>query len=497
MKPLSTTDDKALNHISLVPSGTPETLLKLAPRGFSQSWRFILNGMRIADALIVLASGALAHALRFNTWIPQPNERMFLYFGATITVVALQMAGAYRRPSLTNLGVQLSALFAGGVGALMFELIGGFVTGSLQNYSRIWVVVAVAIGTILMIVNRIIVNLITKRIIAQGNLREQMVLVGANERTAKIIANLSNQTAPDVNLVGIFDDRGTRVSQEVGSYPRLGTIDDLLQYVRSNRVDRVVVTLPWTATNRIYDLLKKLRTVPVRIDLVPHDTIWRFPAMKIDRVAGVPVITVANGRLDEQSGLLKRLEDIILSIVLLILVSPIMLLIAVLVRFDSPGPILFRQKRHGFNNQVFDVFKFRTMRATAQPESNVDQATRGDPRITKIGRILRRLSLDELPQLLNVLNGSMSLVGPRPHAVSHNIQYADIIDEYFARHNVKPGITGWAQVNGLRGETDTDDKMRKRVEYDLHYIENWTLLLDLKIVLMTALVVVWPQENAY
>lgn len=469
----------------------------IAPRKFYHSWRFILNLLRFSDAIAVIGSGCLAYALRFNTWQPGPHELAFLYFGAIATVVGLQIAGAYRRRMLGKLGDQLSALFAGGVGALFIELFGGFFTGSLNNYSRVWLVAAVLICATWLILNRVMVNLLFRRFVVQGYLREKVVLVGASDRAEKIIANLGQNANPEVALLGLFDDRMTRVAPTLGGYPVLGTIEDLLNYVRTYQVDRVVVTLPWSASERIPELLKKLHTVPVRIDLVPHDLVWHFAAIGMERLAGIPYITVVNSRLDDQIGLLKRIEDIVLSIVLLLLASPVMLLTALAIRLDSPGPILFRQKRHGFNNQVFDVFKFRSMHYHQQPETKVNQATRGDPRITRVGRFLRRTSLDELPQLLNVLNGTMSVVGPRPHAVSHNIQYAGVIEEYFARHNVKPGITGWAQINGLRGETDTDEKMRKRVEYDLHYIENWSLFLDLKIVLMTSIVLVLPQENAY
>ena len=182
---------------------------------------------------------------------------------------------------------------------------------------------------------------------------------------------------------------------------------------------------------------------------------------------------------------------------LLVALSPVMLLIALAVRLDSAGPVLFRQTRYGFNNEEFTVFKFRTMRIdTANPAAALEQARRNDPRITKVGRFLRRTSLDELPQLLNVLKGEMSLVGPRPHAVAHNEQYSRIIDEYFSRHRVKPGITGWAQINGLRGETDTAEKMRKRVEYDVYYIDHWSLLFDIRILFLT-LFVGFINRNAY
>jgi Undecaprenyl-phosphate glucose phosphotransferase len=239
-----------------------------------------------------------------------------------------------------------------------------------------------------------------------------------------------------------------------------------------------------------------MRTVPVRIDLVPNNVVWQFPAMNMERLGGVPVVTIANSRVDEQMGIVKRLEDLVISTLLLIGASPIFLLIALLTKLDSKGPVIFKQRRHGFNNQIFEVYKFRSMTVAACADVNVEQVRRNDSRVTRFGKFLRSSSLDELPQLFNVLLGQMSIVGPRPHAVQHNREYGAIISEYYARHNVKPGITGWAQVNGLRGETDTVEKMHRRVEYDLHYIEHWSLLLDLKIILKTVFVV-WFHHNAY
>jgi Undecaprenyl-phosphate glucose phosphotransferase len=460
------------------------------------TWQYLLNALRLCDFAALFVSGSIANVLRFGEWVPNAANLMFLYFASIATLVALQLAGCYRPKILTNLGDQLSALFVGGIGAAMTILIGGFVTGSMAEYSRAWIIGSVAIGTVILIGNRIMISIVATKIVQEGHLRERIVLVGVNDHAEKIIANMTSKKFPDMNLLGIFDDRSTRISHSLGGYPIIGTVDELLAFVRCNKADRVVVTLPWTSSQRIQWLLKKLRTVPVRIDLVPHDMIWQFQLNDMERVADIPVITIANRRIDEQSGIVKRAEDVVLSLMLLILTAPVMLLIAIAIKLDGPGPVLFRQKRHGFNNEVFEVFKFRSMRPSNDSDGNVKQATRSDSRVTTVGRFLRRSSLDELPQLLNVLMGTMSVVGPRPHAVTHNIQYAALMAEYFARHNVKPGITGWAQVNGLRGETDTEEKMRKRVEYDLHYIEHWSLLFDLKIVLMTA-ITVWVHENAY
>jgi len=206
------------------------------------------------------------------------------------------------------------------------------------------------------------------------------------------------------------------------------------------------------------------------------------------------VVTVANQRIDAQLGLIKRVEDIVICCLLVLLLAPVLIMIALAVKLTSAGPALFRQERYGFNNEVFKVYKFRSM--YMHSDTAVPQASKHDARVTPVGRFLRRSSLDELPQFFNVLEGTMSLVGPRPHAVPHNIKYGRIIEGYYARHNVKPGITGWAQVNGYRGETDTTEKMKKRVEFDLYYIDHWSLYFDIKVILLTA-VRIWFQKSAY
>src|SRR6185437_7559524 len=219
--------------------------------------------------------------------------------------------------------------------------------------------------------------------------------------------------------------------------------------------------------------------------LCAHSLRLNIPVRGFTSFAGLPLLHVFERPLGGWGGFWKGLEDRVLGSLILAISLPVMAAVAALIKLDSRGPVLFRQKRYGFNNNEITVFKFRTMHHDRSPDPTVPQARRNDPRVTRIGGLLRRTSLDELPQLFNVLRGDMSLVGPRPHAVAHNEQYAKIIDGYLGRHRVKPGITGWAQVNGLRGETDTPEKMRMRVQFDLFYIDNWSLLLDLKILLLT------------
>lgn len=255
--------------------------------------------------------------------------------------------------------------------------------------------------------------------------------------------------------------------------------------------------MSWAAESRIEQTVRELRRLPVNVLLVPDMQAFRHARNRITQVAGLPMFNVSERPLDGWSPLIKRLEDLVLASLALVLTLPAMLLIALAIRLDSPGPVLFRQKRYGYNNKLIEVFKFRSMYCDKADADAARQTTRNDERITRVGRFIRRASLDELPQLFNVLLGSMSMVGPRPHATATKaagILFEDAVKEYTARHRVKPGITGWAQINGYRGETDTLEKIEKRVEFDLQYIENWSIWFDLYILFRTLPAVLFTRE---
>jgi putative colanic acid biosynthesis UDP-glucose lipid carrier transferase len=298
-----------------------------------------------------------------------------------------------------------------------------------------------------------------------------------------------------ISVMGLFTDTGSAAKS--CSCPILGRVDDIATYVRANDVDDVVLALPWSADEQITAIVSKLRELPVNVylgaDLVGFRLALRQPP---DHFGKLPIVEIMGRPLSGWGIVLKTIEDYALGSILAVLLAPLMLLIAIAVKLDSRGPVFFRQKRYGFVNKTFYIWKFRTMTHNAAGETRTLQATRNDPRVTRVGRYLRRWSLDEIPQIFNVLNGSMSLVGPRPHAIDHNEEYAQKIRGYFARHRVKPGITGWAQVNGLRGETQTVESMKKRVDFDIYYVENWSLLFDLRILLMTGLSLLIGR-NAY
>jgi Undecaprenyl-phosphate glucose phosphotransferase len=285
----------------------------------------------------------------------------------------------------------------------------------------------------------------------------------------------------------------------VAGYPKLGNIDELVEFARASRIDLLIVSLPVTAEKRLLALLKKLWVLPVDIRLSAHNNMLRFRPRTYSYIGNVPFIDITDKPIADWDHVQKLLFDKVVAVLALIAFAPVMALICLAIKLDSKGPVLFRQKRQGFNNELIDVYKFRSMYVDRADADASRLVRKGDPRVTRVGRFLRKTSLDELPQLFNVIKGELSLVGPRPHALKAKAEhrlYADVVDGYFARHRVKPGVTGWAQVNGWRGETDTEDKIQRRVEHDLYYIENWSVTFDLYILLMTP-VALLKTENAY
>jgi Undecaprenyl-phosphate glucose phosphotransferase len=299
------------------------------------------------------------------------------------------------------------------------------------------------------------------------------------------------------NIIGIFDERRSRITDTLEGVPVLGKIDDVIDYARNGKIQHVVIALPWSARDRLHELCEILSGLPVMVSLAyDPELLARRPQRLLDYYTGTPALDINHLPSFGWAGIVKLLEDKVLSLILLILFSPLLILIAVLVKMDSRGPVLFRQERYGFNKKMIHVYKFRTMYHNPNGVASFRQASKNDARVTRIGRFLRKTSLDELPQLINVLMGDMSLVGPRPHPVELDASFTELVAGLEGRLNVKPGITGWAQINGYRGETDTLEKMASRVKYDIFYIEHWNLWLDIRILFRTAFKG-WVHENAY
>jgi len=299
--------------------------------------------------------------------------------------------------------------------------------------------------------------------------------------------------ATGVKVVGYFDDRLAERLPDYTPLPLLGSLADLPGFVKRMNIQVIYLSLPMTTQSRIIKLLDELRDTTASIYFVPDFFVTDLIQGRMDTVEDIPVVAVCESPFNGVSGLAKRLSDVVLATLILVLLSPLLLLVAIGVKLSSPGPVIFRQRRYGLDGKEITVYKFRSM-TVCEDGGDIRQARKGDARLTPLGAFLRQSSLDELPQLVNVLQGRMSIVGPRPHAVAHNEMYRKLIKGYMVRHKVRPGMTGWAQVNGLRGETETLDKMQARIEHDLEYLRNWSLRLDLYIVFKTVFVVLRDQH---
>jgi len=332
-----------------------------------------------------------------------------------------------------------------------------------------------------------------RRHAAQAPNRRRAVIVGAGPLGVKVAAAFQARGSLGHELLGYFDDREDgRIAAEARAL-RLGRLADVAAFVREHGVHEAYITLPLGSQPRIIALLESIQGTTASIYFVPDVFGISIIQGRLRDMNGLPVVGLCESPFTGTNLLVKRASDLLLSGLILALIWPLMLIIAAAVRFSSPGPAIFRQRRNGLDGEEIVVYKFRSM--TTQDNGDVvPQARRDDPRVTRLGAFLRRTSLDELPQFINVLQGRMSIVGPRPHAVAHNAQYRELIKAYMVRHKVKPGITGWAQVNGHRGETDTLEKMQARVEYDLEYLRNWSLLLDLQIVARTIKLVFFDRK---
>ena len=458
--------------------------------------------VRLAEALLIAIVGA---AITYG-YIPTSEDLKPAYWTAIpgvalMSVVVFQLTGLYRIAALRDLfrhGLMLVAgflaVFLGLLALVFFLKLDGVFSRAVFG---LWFVT----GLVALFVLRFAVSLIVRRMIERGLLERRAAIVGGGEHAATLLDALAHTGATDIRICGIFDERDDPRSPDlVAGYPKLGGIDDLVAYARNTRLDLIIFTLPVTAEARILAMLQKLWVLPVDIRLAAHMQKLRFRPRNYSYIGALPMFDVADKPFSDWDLIVKSVFDRIVGALLLVLLSPVMALVALAIRLDSPGPVLFRQKRYGFNNQLIEVFKFRSMHADQTDHGARRLVTKDDPRVTRVGRILRRTSLDELPQLFNVVfRGDLSLVGPRPHAVHAKAEdrlYDEVVDGYFARHKVKPGITGWAQINGWRGETDTAEKIQRRVEHDLAYIENWSVLFDLYILMLTP-IALFDSRGAY
>ncbi len=458
--------------------------------------------MRAVEPLTLLAAGLIMQlvlAERIGPSAPPIYLRASL-LGAIFYAGVAEAIGAYdmdvRFSMRRATGRVLTALFA----TAMFVMTVGFFLKVSEDYSRLWAISWFAAGAAGLTIGRLALTGWMQGKKREGLFNLRVAIFGTGEQGQRLAQYIQGNERLTIDLVGFFDDREpARIAGVSTDLPLCGNLDELVAMVRQGRIDQVIIALPWSAERRLQDIVGALAVTPVRIRLAPDLASFAFAQRPIVLLGDLPVMTLFERPITGLDQVMKKIEDLFLLALIVPLVLPIMAIAAIAIKLDSPGPIFFKQEREGFNNKRFHIWKFRSMRTDKLEFDNIQQASKRDPRITRVGAILRKTSIDELPQLINVLKGEMSVIGPRPHAPSTragNRFFNEIVDTYAARHNVKPGLTGWAQVCGWRGETDTEEKLVRRLEHDLFYIENWSIGFDLYILIRTVWAVLAPR-NAY
>lgn len=445
------------------------------------------------DFCLVLIAGWAAFTWYFDImkYSPVESSHYFLtaVFAGTIFVAGFERHGGYQLRQLLKLDWQLTHIpMMWGI-ALSALLLAAFIGKLSEVYSRGWALAWFTGAPALLLIGRVVLHFAMRRWVEDGHLTRNIVVIGAGKEGQQLLAKLRESEDKSIAVRGIFDDCEPGLARSAPSGNVMGTIDDLIRAARRVPVDEVIIALPLDAEEQLKVLLWKLKGIATDLHLSIEPIAERLRVRGMSYVASVPVLEIAERPLKDWRAVAKWIEDKVLGALLFLFLGPLMAITALLIKVDSRGPVFFAQERYGFNNDVIRVLKFRTMYADRGDQSGAERTVQNDPRVTRVGRILRSLSIDELPQLINVLRGDMSLVGPRPHAIAMKAGdhlYCEAVEEYLHRHRVKPGITGWAQVNGLRGEIDTIEKARARVAHDLHYIEHWSPWLDLKILLKTA-----------
>lgn len=458
----------------------------MLPKGLSKEYSRSLSMLiRSMDMVMVFAASMIAYSLKFED-LNLPNAYLIaITMGVIFTPIVFSFFNIY----VSVRGKGLISHFFDLIQAvsLMSILLGGlaFFTKSGEVYSRVWFIMWMLLALSFLILFRCVLLLFLRFMRSKGLNERRVVILGAGELGTKLAETVQQALWTGFRIVRFLDDNAETKPKVIHHIPVLQTPNNLSDYLSKEEIDEIWLALPLRAESRVKEILYGLRhhTITTRfvldifgLDLLNHS---------ITDVAGFPVLNIRSTPMVGFNRLIKAIEDRLIAAVILLFISPLLMLIAIGIKLTSKGPVFFKQHRHGWDGRIIKVYKFRTMVEHQEKEGWVTQATIADARVTKFGKFLRRTSLDELPQFINVLQGRMSIVGPRPHALAHNEFYKDAIHTYMQRHRVKPGITGWAQVNGWRGETDTLSKMQKRIEYDLFYINNWSLSFDLKIIFLT------------
>ena len=495
-----------LNHVARRSGGGPGELtaearaIVDAPIEPSYSGAVIVGIAQVIEALLLATLGFAI----FESYVEPGQTAIYIPTILVVTLFANVLFNAARthRISAYRTAMQQTGRVLAGWSLVFIVLMTlAFLFKSSELVSRVWLVTWYVFGALVLVVFRLSLRAVVLEWTKEGRLKRRSVIVGGGHDAEVLVDAIRKSAGADVRLLGLFDDRDdVRSPDSVAGLPKLGRVADLLEFARQTRVDLVIVSMPLSAEKRVLEMLTQLWVLPVDIRLSAHMSKLRFTSKAYSYVGDVPVFDMVDRPISDWNLVFKWIFDKLVALTALILLSPVMIATAIAIKLDSKGQVFFKQKRHGFNNELIEIYKFRSMRTDMLDATASKLVTKDDPRVTRVGKFIRKTSIDELPQFFNVLRGELSVVGPRPHALAakaDNILYYEAVEGYFARHKVKPGITGWAQIHGWRGETDTVDKIMQRVQHDLYYIEKWSILLDIYIVFMTPFSLFSKSENAY
>jgi Undecaprenyl-phosphate glucose phosphotransferase len=496
-----------LDHVSRQAGGEGERALSpaaeaiiAAPVERSLSGAVVVGVVQVVEAVLLATLGYGIY--EYYVELGQPAFYVPVILASCLLANVLFNAGrTHRIVAYRSLFGQLGRVLVAWTLVMVVLAVGIFFFKAADLFSRVWLASWFVAGAVLLVAYRLALRALIMRWTAHGRLRRRTVIVGGGKDAEALIDQIKAGASNDISLLGLFDDRiDDRSPDTVAGYPKLGKVADLIEFARRTQVDLVIVSMPLSAEKRVLDMLTQLWVLPVDIRLSAHMSKLKFTDKAYSYVGDIAVFDMADRPISDWNLVFKWVFDKVVALTALVLLSPVMIATAIAIKLESKGPVFFMQSRHGFNNELIKIYKFRSMRTDMLDVSAAKLVTKGDPRVTKVGRFIRKTSIDELPQLFNVLKDELSIVGPRPHALqakADNQLYYEAVEGYFARHRVKPGMTGWAQINGWRGETDTIDKIMQRVNHDLYYIEHWSILLDLYIVVMTPVSLVSHNENAY
>jgi Undecaprenyl-phosphate glucose phosphotransferase len=458
----------------------------------------ILQRLAKGTDLVVLTAGALALSVALGPAGQPEATGFFALLVAFSSLLGVRGLGLYN-PRLWANGV-LTALKSFAVCAVAGALVFLVSTLLVLDMKPLWITCWYALCAAHFFITRLIAKRWAVRAVKSGTFKKRIAIVGGGQAAEDALTLLEHSNSEDIIILGLFDDRyDNRSPESVRKYKKLGTITDLAPFAREQALDLIIVAIPLSAETRMLHILKRLWELPVDIRISGAAGKLKLSRGAYTYLGNLPLLSAFERPLSGWDAIFKSVVDRVIAVCAIIGLAPVMLAVACAVKYESKGPVIFRQKRFGFNNQLVEVFKFRSMYTDMSDAAAAKLVTKDDPRVTRVGRFIRKTSLDELPQLFNVLLGTLSLVGPRPHATQAKAAgslYDEVVDGYFARHKVKPGITGWAQINGWRGETDTREKIEQRVKHDLDYIDRWSIAFDLYILAKTPLALM-KSENAY